>query len=242
MDQLNPRALIAEFVGTALLVLFIVIIVIVSGGGTVRADMAVIGLGHVLLLAALVATLGGVSGGHFNPAVTVTLAALKKFPSAGVGPYIVAQLAGATFGALIGKLLLDDPGKISNYATPAVNKVLLTGNFAGFVIEALGTFVLVAAVVGTAAIVKNQTALTPLLIGGALGFAVFAAAPLTGAGLNPARSFGPALISGEWGGFGTFLFVYVLGPILGGLLAGTVVNYLNQGDAEPGREARAPAA
>ena len=228
MEQQNTRALAAELIGTCLLVLFICMIVIVSGGGTLRVDMAVIGLGHVLILAALVATLGGVSGGHFNPAVTVTLAALKKFPTSGVAPYVVVQLIGATLGALIVKLLLDDPGQLTNYATPAVNTALLSGDFAGFVIEALGTFVLVAAVVGTAAIVKNQSALTPLMIGGALGFGVFATAPLTGAGLNPARSFGPALISGEFGGLGTFLFVYVLGPIVGGLLAGTVVSYLHE--------------
>ena len=227
MEQQNTRALAAELVGTCLLVLFIAMIVIVSGGGTLRVDMAVIGIGHVLILAALVATLGGVSGGHFNPAVTVTLAALKKFPASSVGPYVGVQLIGATLGALIVKLLLNEPGKLTNYATPAVNKVLLNGDFAGFVIEALGTFVLVAAVVGTAAIAKNRSALTPLIIGGALGFGVFASAPLTGAGLNPARSFGPALISGEWGGLGTFLFVYVLGPIVGGLLAGTVVSYLH---------------
>ncbi len=242
MDQQNTRALAAELIGTCVLVLFIAIIVIVSGGGTLRVDMAVISIGHVLILATLVAALGGVSGGHFNPAVTVTLAALKKFPTSSVGPYIVVQLIGATIGALIVKLLLDDPGKLTNYATPAVNKALLNGNFGGFVCEALGTFVLVAAIVGTAAIVKNQTALTPLLIGGALGFGVMATAPLTGAGLNPARSFGPALVSGEFGGLGTFLFVYVLGPIVGGLLAGTVVNYLHEGSAEPSREARMPAA
>ena len=242
MDQLNLRALAAELLGTCLLVLFIGLIVVVSGGGTVRVDMAVISIGHVLILAALVAVLGGVSGGHFNPAVTITLAALKKFPTSGGGPYIAMQLIGATLGALIVKLLLNDPGKLTNYATPAVNKVLLSGNFGGFVCEALGTFVLVAAVVGTAAIVRNQTALTPLLIGGALGFGVMAVAPLTGAGLNPARSFGPALISGEFGGFGTFLFVYVLGPIVGGLLAGTVVNYLHEGSAEPLQEARTPTA
>lgn len=241
MDSQNPRALVAELIGTALLVLFLCLIVIVAGGGTLRVDLAVIGLAHVLILTVLVATLGGVSGGHFNPAVTLTLAFLKKFRTADVGPYIAMQLIGATLGALIVKLLLDDPGKVSNYATPSVNKVLLSGNFGGFVCEALGTFVLVAAVVGTAAIVKNQSALTPLLIGAALGFGAFATAPLTGAGLNPARSFGPALISGEWGGFGTFLFVYVLGPIIGGLLAGTVVSYLHEGTAEPGGEAHQPA-
>jgi MIP family channel proteins len=237
VENQNTRALVAELIGTALLVLFIGLIVIVAGGGTLRVDLAVIGLGHVLILTVLVATLGGVSGGHFNPAVTITLAYLKKFRTADVGPYIMVQLIGATLGALIVKLLLDDPGKLTNYATPAVNKAALSGNFGGFVCEALGTFVLVGAVVGTAAIVRNQSALTPLLIGSALGFGVLATAPLTGAGLNPARSFGPALISGEWGGFGTFLFVYVLGPIVGGLLAGTVVNYLHEGAAEPGGEA-----
>lgn len=230
MSQQNTRAYLAELVGTATLVLFIGLIVIVSGGGTPTPDMAVIGVGHVLILAALIASLGGVSGGHFNPAVTITLAVMRRFRGAEVAPYVAMQLIGATLGALIVKLLLDDEGKLTNYATPAVNKAVLSGNFGGFVCEALGTFVLVAAIVGTAVIVRNQSAITPLIIGGALGFAVMAVAPLTGAGLNPARSFGPALVSGEFGGLGTFLFVYVLGPIAGGLLAGTVVNYLHEGD------------
>lgn len=226
MEQQNTRAYVAELVGTLLLVLFIGFVVVVDA-----PDMASIGLVHFLVLAALVGTLGSVSGGHFNPAVTLALLSLKKISGANAGIYIVMQTIGATLGALIVKLILNDEGKASNYATPGFKDGVLGSSVGAFALEAIGTFMLVAAIVGTAVIVKNQSAITPLLIGAALGLAVICIGPLTGAGLNPARSFGPGLISGEFGGFGTFLFAYVLGPIVGALLAAGLVNYLYDGEA-----------
>jgi glycerol uptake facilitator-like aquaporin len=90
----------------------------------------------------------------------------------------------------------------------------------GMVAEALGTFFLVWVIVGVAVNPRATKEWAALAIGAALGMAVMVMAPLTGAGFNPARSFGPAIVSGEWsGGAADFLLVYVAAPVLGGLIA-----------------------
>ena len=88
------------------------------------------------------------------------------------------------------------------------------------VVEAIGTFFLVWVIVGVAVNPRATKEWAALAIGAALGMGVMVIAPLTGAGFNPARSFGPALVSGEWGGAGDFLLVYVLAPVVGALVAG----------------------
>jgi glycerol uptake facilitator-like aquaporin len=89
------------------------------------------------------------------------------------------------------------------------------------VVEALGTFFLVWVIVGVAVSPRAAKDWAALAIGAALGMAVMVLAPLTGAGFNPARSFGPAIVSGDWsGGAGDFILVYVLAPIIGALVAG----------------------
>jgi glycerol uptake facilitator protein len=99
------------------------------------------------------------------------------------------------------------------------------------VVEALGTFFLLWAIIGVAVNPRATKDWAAFAIGGALGMAVMVFAPLTGAGFNPARAFGPALVSGEWGGADTFLLVYVVAPVIGALVA--VFLYL-QILAEPG--------
>ena len=90
-----------------------------------------------------------------------------------------------------------------------------------------------ATITGTAVIAKNKSDLTPWLIGGALGAAVMCIAPMTGAGFNPARAFGPLLVSGTlWDNFGTFIFVYTLGPIVGALFGAGLMEWLYSGEVE----------
>jgi glycerol uptake facilitator-like aquaporin len=98
--------------------------------------------------------------------------------------------------------------------------------FPGMVAEFLGTFLLVWAIVGVAVNPRATKEWAALAIGGALGVAVMVIGPLTGAGLNPARSFGPALVSGEWGGFFDFVLVYVAAPVLGALAAALLYFYV----------------
>jgi hypothetical protein len=93
-----------------------------------------------------------------------------------------------------------------------------------------------ATIAGTALIAKNKSDLAPWLIGGALGVAVMCIGPMTGAGINPARAFGPLLVSGTLGdNFGAFLFVYTLGPVVGALIAAYIIQWLYAEDVQEGR-------
>jgi len=135
---------------------------------------------------------------------------------------VVLQFLGGVAGALLTKALLLDEGKASNYGAPAVSDALNGNILPGMVVEAMGTFFLVWAIIGVAVNPRATKEWAALAIGGALGMAVMVFGPLTGASLNPARAFGPALVSGEWGGAGEFILVYLVAPVIGALVAGFV--------------------
>jgi glycerol uptake facilitator protein len=132
--------------------------------------------------------------------------------------YIILQFAAAIAGALVAKLLLKDEGKAVDYAAVSVNPRVT--DFGGFISELTGVFILMWTIMAAAVNPRASRAIAPWFIGAALGLGLMLFGPLSGAGLNPARSFGADLVAGEFNGFGTFLFVYVLGPILGAMLAG----------------------
>jgi MIP family channel proteins len=221
VEDRGPAAYLAEFVGTLLLVFFITAVVslYVTTDPTRFTDFSVVGLVHAFLLFGLVQTIGLISGGHFNPAVTVAIASLRQIALIDAAIYIVAQLAGAVAGALLTKALLLDEGEDVNYGTPSVSDIIDGKIVPGMVVEAMGTFFLVWVIVGVAVNPRATKEWAALAIGTALGMGVMVLAPLTGAGFNPARSFGPALVSGEWGGADTFLLVYVLAPVIGAIVA-----------------------
>ncbi len=221
MQDRGPAAYIAEFVGTLLLVFFITAVVSLyaSTDPSRFIDFSVIGLVHVFVLFGLIQTLSLVSGAHFNPAVTVALTAMRQIKPPDAAIYIVAQLAGGVAGALLTKALLLDEGKALNYGATTVSDRLSDGTIAGMVAEGLGTFFLIWVIVGVAVNPRATKEWAALAIGAALGMGVMVMAPLTGAGFNPARSFGPALVSGDWGGGGQFVLVYVLAPVIGALVA-----------------------
>jgi MIP family channel proteins len=181
----------------------------------------------------LIQTLAIVSGAHFNPAVTVALATLRqiKIPDAAI--YIVAQLAGAVAGALLVKGILLDEGNAENYGAPAVSNVVDGSAFPGMVVEAIGTFFLLWAIIGVAVHPQAAKDWAAFAIGGALGMGVMVLAPITGAGFNPARSFGPMLVSGEWD---DFFIVYLLGPLIGALVASFLYFYVF---VQPGKKGEA---
>ena len=215
MERRHPSAYVAELLGTFALVFFICMVV----SDTVvldNFDLAVIGLVHIFVLAMLIYTLGSSSGAHFNPAVTIALASLRKISRPDAGIYIVMQLIGATLGAFLCKALLLDEGKAVNYGATTISQTALQGKaFPGLIAELVATFFLMWAIMGMAVNDRAPRNWAGLVIGAALGVGVMIIAPLTGASLNPARSFGPALASGEWSDF----WVYILGPILGAILA-----------------------
>jgi MIP family channel proteins len=216
VEERGTPAYVAEFIGTFFLVLFICIVVSLnSAGGLGFTDWAVIGLVHAFILAMLVYTLGGTSGAHFNPAVTAALAGLRKITLIDAVIYWLVQLAGAVAAALVTKLLLLDEGRGANYGATSISK-LLSGNVgAGFLCEALGAFVLMWAIMGVAVNPRGERAWAGWVIGIALGVGVMIFGPLDGAGFNPARSFGPALVANHWPDF----WIYVIGPVTGALAA-----------------------
>jgi MIP family channel proteins len=175
---------------------------------------------------------GVVSGGHFNPAVTLAALAIRRIrPLDGV-IYMLAQLSGAVLGALLTKGLLLDEGRATHYGAAEVSG-LLAGNFAGSIVEAIGTFCLVLVILAAVYSEKSFKEWAPLAIGTTLGFIVMVGGPLTGGSFNPARWFGPALVGDQFGD----VWPYLVGPIVGALLAAAVYRFVLEPGGLPPTEA-----
>jgi aquaporin Z len=208
---------IAEFIGTLALV-FIgagAVVVLAPQGGP--AALVGIALAHGLVLAIFVSNLGFVSGGHFNPAVTAGVWVSGKIETYRALIYVLAQLAGAAAGAaLLAWAVPKDLWTQTNLGTPALNTGLGITAGRGVIIEAILTFFLVFTVYA-AAVDERGTfkTIAGLTIGLVLTMDILMGGALTGAAMNPARAFGPALVSGDWADF----WVYVAGPLIGGILA-----------------------
>lgn len=253
MQERGPAAYLAEFVGTLLLVFSITATLSLflaeptATNPTPFIDWSVIGLVHALVLALLFYALRPFSGGHLNPAISVAMAALGRIRGADAGVYIVCQLAGATVGALLTKLLLLDEGRPFDWGAVAVSD-RLSGNAAlGMLAEGIGVFLLVWIFIEIVQRQHPNAGAGPLWLGAALGVAAMIFGPLTGAAVNPARAFGPALVAPSFGGVGKFLLVYVAAPVLAALAAcgvSVVLRSLHGGDprdAEPTAFAGEPA-
>lgn len=239
MEERGLAAYLAELIGTFLLVFFVasVVVLFVSTGeqASFGSDFAVIGLVHAFLLFGLIVMFGVVSGGHFNPAVTLAAWAIKRISTIDGVIYMLAQLSGAVLGALLCKGLLLDEGRATHYGAVAVSG-LLSGNFAGSIVEALGTFCLVLVILAAVFSKKSFKEWAPLAIGTTLGFLVMVGGPLSGGSYNPARWFGPALVGNEWGD----IWPYLLGPIVGSLLAAAVFRFVLEPGGKPPTESPEP--
>jgi MIP family channel proteins len=225
VQERGLAAYLAELIGTFLLVFFItsVIVLFLSTGeqASFGTDFAVIGLVHAFLLFGLIVMFGVVSGGHFNPAVTLAAAAIKRISPIDAVIYMLAQLSGGVLGALLTKGLMLDEGRATHYGAVQVTGIL-GGNFQGAIVEAIGTFCLVLVILAAVFSKKSFKDWAPLAIGTTLGFIVMVGGPLTGGSFNPARWFGPALVGNEWGG----VWPYLVGPIVGSLLAAAVFKFV----------------
>jgi MIP family channel proteins len=211
-------AAIAELIGTFILVF----------GGTAVAvaailarptagpayDSLAVALAFGLALAAVVAAIGHVSGAHVNPAVTLGMASAGQFPWQYTPIYIGAQLVGAVLGALATWLTFGGParGEAKLAATYPAQGV---GDLQAFVVEILITFILVFVVMAVATDDRAPAAIAPIAVGFALAVGVFIAGPVTGGSVNPARSLGPMIVAGDL----TSVWLYILGPIIGAVLA-----------------------
>lgn len=230
MQDRGLAAYIAELLGTLFLTFIVGTVVTLFVASSVDAqtgsDYAVVGLVHALMLFALIITFGAVSGGHFNPAVTFAAAIQKRIDPVDAVVYVLAQLSGGVLGALLCKGLLLDEGRALGYGNAEVSS-LLGGNFQGFIVEGLGAFLLVLVILAVAMNPRARQEWAPLAIGTTLGFVVMIFGPLTGASVNPARWFGPALIGD--GLEGSDLLPFVLGPLVGALLAVAVYRFVIAG-------------
>jgi aquaporin Z len=202
---MNTKALTAEFVGTFALVF------IGAGAGAIGAGGLVgVALAHGLVLVAVAAAYGPISGAHINPAVTIALWFGRQIKAAEAVAYIVVQVLGGIAGAYVLRFVLGGAGG-------GLGATVLAGSVSptqGVVVEAVLTFLLVNTIYNTAVSGKagNQA---PMAIGLTLAFCILMGGPLTGASLNPARTLGPAIVTGNYAD----LWVYLVGPVIGGLAA-----------------------
>lgn len=161
-----------------------------------------------LVIAAMIYAIGDVSGAHMNPAVTLGFWASRRFPIGWIIPYIAAQCAGATLGSLAIKLLF--PAHLMLGAT-------VPSGSAGqsFLLEVLLTALLMFVILGVSSGPKELGVMAGLAIGGVVGLEALFGGPISGASMNPARSLGPAIVSGRLG----HLWIYLVAPVLGALIA-----------------------
>jgi len=231
--MVNPRAWLAEAIATYGLVFFgplSVILAIASfGEGLTTMSVLFISLGHGGAIALMIYAFGHVSGAHINPAVTIPMIITKKIGiTDGIG-YIVFQLIGAVAAAATLKAILPELGEKVHFATQSGPSDLINNSItSGFAIEAILTFFLVLVIFMTAVHKKASPGWHGFTIGGMVFLIHLVAVPLTGASVNPARTFGPALISGFW----EFHWLYWAAPIVGGIIAGILMNYIYVNKAE----------
>lgn len=213
--------LVAEFLGTFALV-FIGAAAILSNAGLVG-----IALAHGLVLAIMISALGRVSGGVFNPAVAIGLAVTGKLSWPKAVAYIVAQLAGgAAAGFLLKALFPAAAIGAASLGTPLVAAGVEA--WQAVVVEAILTFFLMTAIFGTAVDKKGPNQLAGFGIGTVLVFDILAGGSLTGASMNPARTFGPALAGNFWAGH----WIYWVGPIIGAVVAALLYDKVIAKDAK----------
>ena len=240
MQERGLSAYLAELIGTFLLVFFItsVVVLFVATGDQAQfgSDFAVVGLVHAFLLFGLIVMFGVASGGHFNPAVTLAAAAIKRISPIDAAIYMLAQLSGGVLGALLTKGLLLDEGRAPHYGAVEVSRSARRRNFQGAIVEAIGTFCLVLVILAAVYSKKSFKEWAPLAIGTTLGFIVMVGGPLTGGSFNPARWFGPALVGNDWGG----VWPYLVGPIVGSLLAARSSGSCSSPVARPPTESPEP--
>ncbi|TVU23002.1 hypothetical protein EJB05_32728 [Eragrostis curvula] len=184
-----------------------------AGGADSVVGLTAVALAHTLVVAVMVSAGLHVSGGHINPAVTLGLAVTGRITLFRSALYIVAQLLGSALACLLLTFLTG------GVATPVHALAAGVGVAQGVAMEAVLTFSLLFAVYATVVDPRRTVGgIGPLLVGLVVGANVLAGGPFSGASMNPARSFGPALATGVW----TDHWVYWVGPLIGGPLAGLV--------------------
>lgn len=243
MGDLGKRG-ITELAGTALLVYFgagaaAITLMIARGTDTTTpfnigigalgglGDWFAIGMAFAIIIAAVIYSMGRVSGAHINPAVTIALWATKRFPARETGAYIIAQMAGAVLGSM---LFAASAGM----DTVTIGGLGATAPFPGIgygqaiLAEAIGTFVLMMVIMGVAVDKRAPPGFAGLVIGLTVGGVITTIGNITGSSLNTARTFGPYLVDSLLGGpnlWGYFP-IYIIGPIAGAVIAAFFYDFI----------------
>jgi aquaporin TIP len=209
------RNAIVEVVGTFALIFVGAGAIIATGG----KDLVAIALAHGLAIGLMVAAAGHISGGVYNPSLTIALIAARRIGVNRGVYYIVAQLVGATLAALALKAVFP-AAMVSavNLGTPAVGSGV--GALAALVAEIIMTFFLMYSVFGVAVDLRGARAIAGLVIGLTITMDIFVGGGLSGAAMNPARWFGPAIVQGAFADW----WIYWVGPIVGALIAALLWN------------------
>lgn len=205
------RAHLAEFIRTFALVFF--------GCGAIANGLppTAVALAFGLVIAVMVYTFGHVSGAHFNPAVSVGFAVGRHLPWPRVATYTIVQVAGAISGALLLRATLGD-GADLGVTRPSGS------DLQAFVWEVVLTFFLMLVITAVATDIRAVGQAAALAIGGTIALASLVGGPISGASMNPARSFGPAIVSGDLTG----IWIYAVAPTIGVILAAVVYDVLRQ--------------
>ncbi len=214
---MDLRKLLAEFLGTFTLVFIGSLAVAVTATPNTNANVVVPALAHGIVLVGIIFAYGHISGAHFNPAVTASMIVTGKQSPIEGAQYIVAQFIGGIVAAFALVALLPSP-----YNYGATTGLLTQNNIVqAMVIEAILTFFLVSTI-WQAAVYKKAGDFAPIAIGFTLVASILAGGVYTGASLNPARTLGPALASGDL----SYVIPYFIGIFAGGILAGLLHRYL----------------
>ncbi|MGD9761508.1 MAG: MIP/aquaporin family protein [Candidatus Izemoplasmatales bacterium] len=218
----NFSAYIAESIGTFVLVLFGCGVAVVSGGNLVATALA-----FGLVIVAMAYSIGNISGCHINPAVSLSMALMKKMPWKDFSLYVLFQVIGGLLGSLVLMLIL---GGNNNLGANAINPLVITaGGFGalliGLVVEIILTFVFILAILGVTDKVDNKI-IVGLVIGLTLTLVHLLGINLTGTSVNPARSLAPAILQG--GVSLEQIWIFIIGPFLGAILATYTYKFLNR--------------
>jgi aquaporin NIP len=203
-----------------------------AGCGAIVADagdgaaLGAVGVSLVfgLIVMAMIYATGHLSGAHINPAVTIAFTLTRHFPARDAGAYIAAQLSGAAAAALVLLAAWPDQPAQLGATVPSV------GAGTALAYEAILTAVLMFVIISVATDARAVGAAAAIAIGGSVALDALFGGPVTGASMNPARSFGPALAAGEWQDF----WIYVIGPVLGAAVGALAYQAIRGGEPAPG--------
>ncbi|MFC6289108.1 MIP/aquaporin family protein [Levilactobacillus angrenensis] len=212
---------LAEFFGTFMLVFLGTGAVTVAEGNTLT-----IGLAFGLAITISAYAFGGISGGHFNPAVTTAMLINRRIGGRDATGYIVAQLLGATVASGLIKLFVGGLGLATNQLGQTDFPKISTG--LAFTVEVVVTFLFLLVILNVTSDRHGNSDFAGITIGVTLAFLIIVALNLTGGSLNPARSFGPAILAG--GSALTHLWLYILAPEVGAILAAFVARVMGSED------------